>query len=224
MNDGWRATVPGLILLALVILAAILLIAGYGVPVGVGLLAGLVLGGVIGLWSGLWLGARSGGRSMTIGGMNISQDEGSSASMPEILRDVDRVQGVDNGGLIRVIPGGAAAAAGGVTIELIALEIRSSGAVAHLAVAAEPPNGSLGPFARVAVEDDLGTAYVAAATGGNGSPDRLRFEVRLVPAPPTPAATLHIRVDEFLDPFPMRSLAPVVGPWTLNVDLTQRPS
>jgi hypothetical protein len=73
----------------------------------------------------------------------------------------------------------------------------------------------------VAVEDDLGTAYVAAAMGGNGSPDRMRFEVRLAPAPPGGATVLRIRVDEFLDPFPGRSLAAVAGPWILTVDLAR---
>lgn len=71
-------------------------------------------------------------------------------------------------------------------------------------------------------EDDLGTAYVAAAAGGNGSPDRMRFEVRLAPAPPTGAAVLRRRLDEFLDPLPMRSMAAVQGPWPLTPDLVRR--
>jgi len=171
MTRRWRTAAPGLILLALVILTVVLLLAGYGVPVGVGLLAGLVLGGVVGLFSGLWLGVRGRGRSMTIGSMNISPlEEGAPTEMPEIFRDIGRVQRVDHGGLVRVIPGGAVADAGGVAVELIALEIRAAGAVAHLAAAVEPPNGTLGSFARVSVEDDLGTAYVAAAMGTSGSP------------------------------------------------------
>jgi hypothetical protein len=223
MTRRWRTAAPGLILLGLVILTVVLLLAGYGVPVGVGLLAGLVLGGVIGLFSGLWLGVRGRGRSMTIGSMNISpMQEGPSTEMPEIFRDIDRVQRVDHSGLVRVIPGGAVADTGGVTVELIALEIRAAGAVAHLAAAVEPPNGTLGSFARVAVEDDVGTAYVAAAMGTGGSPDRMRFEVRFAPPPSTTATILRVRVDEFVDPYPMRSLAAVVGPWTLTVDLTRR--
>ena len=82
------------------------MVAGYGVPVGVGLLAGLVLGGVFGLFSGLWLGVRGRGRSMTIGTMSHSPtDEASQSQTPEIVRDLDRVQGVDQGDLVRVIPG-----------------------------------------------------------------------------------------------------------------------
>lgn len=207
-TPGWRRAAPGLILLALVIVAVVLLIAGYGVAVGVGLMSGLVLGGVIGVFAGLWLGVRGRGRSMTIGSMNISPAYEGSFDAPEIFRDIERVQRVDHGALVRVIPGDDVVDAGGVSVELIALEIRSTGAVAHLAAATEPPAGSLGSFARVAVEDELGTTYFAAAMGSNGSPDRMRFEVRLAPAPPTAATTLRIRIDEFLDPFPMRSLTP----------------
>ena len=212
--------VPGLILLGLVIVSVVLLIAGYGVPVGVGLLAGLVLGGVIGLAFGLWIGVAGRGRSMTIGSMNISPtSELTQIEMPEVFGDFDQVQRVDHGDLVRVIPGGAVAEAGGVRVELIALEIRPTGAVAHLAAAVQPPKGGLGSYARVAVEDDLGTPYAAATMGASGSQDRTRFEVRLAPAPPGGATVLRVRIDEFIDPFPMRPLAVAVGPWLLTVDL-----
>ena len=108
---------------------------------------------------------------------------------------------------------------GGVRVELIALEIRRTGGVAHLAAAADPPNGTLGFYARVAVEDDLGTAYVSAGSGGNGSPDRMHFEVRLAPAPPIGATVLRVRIDEFLDPFSERPFASVMGPWILTREL-----
>ena len=219
-SRGWAPALPGLILLSLLVVATALLVAGYGVPVGLGLMIGLVLGVVVGLWTGLWLGVRGRGRSMTIGSMNISPTiEEPPMGTLDFFRDIEQVQRVDHGALVRVVPGGAVAVGAGATVELIALEIRTSGAVAHLAAAADPPNGRLGSFARVDVDDDLGTTYVAAASVGNGSPDRTRFEVRLAPAPPAAATSLRIQVDEFVDPFPLRSQAALLGPWTLTVGL-----
>jgi xanthine/uracil permease len=53
--ETWRWPLPGLILLSLTVLAAVLLIAGYGLPVGISLLIGLVLGLVVGAITGFWL-------------------------------------------------------------------------------------------------------------------------------------------------------------------------
>ena len=221
VNIAWRSRAPGLVLLAFLILTAILLVAGYGAPVGIGLLIGLVFGAAAGLFSVLWLRFRGGQSSMAFTSLSPSH-QASSFEMPDVFRDMDRVQRVDHGALIRVIPGGAADDVAGVRLELIALEIRSSGAVAHLAATSEPPAGTPGSFARVTIEDDLATAYVAAAMGSSGSAERMRFEVKFAPAPPAGAATLRVRIDEFLDPFPNHSRAPLLGPWLLSVDL-ERP-
>jgi hypothetical protein len=132
---------------------------------------------------------------------------------------MERVQRVDYGELMRVVPGNAIAEAAGVRLELIALEIRAAGALAHLAAAVQPPGGRLGSFPRVRVEDDLGTGYVAAAMRVNETPDRSRFEIRFMPAPPATAGLVRIHVETFIDPFAMESSAPVTGPWVLDVSM-----
>jgi hypothetical protein len=216
--NRWGPPIPGWILLGFVAVTGVLLVAGFGVPVGVGLLAGLVLGGVVGLFFGIWVGVRGRDRSFSFGNFT-SLTESPDFEVPEAFRDQERVQGVDNSPLTRVIAGGVAAQGGGVHLELIALEIRSAGGILLMAATTEPPIGFLGSLARVAVEDDLGTNYVAASMGSGGSADRMRFEVRFAPAPPVAAAVLRLRVDDFFDPFPVRSLAPVTGPWLLAMDL-----
>jgi hypothetical protein len=65
----------GLLFLAIVAVAVGLLIAGYGVAVGVGALAGLVLGFLAGALGALWLG-RGSGRSITFGGMEWPSESG----------------------------------------------------------------------------------------------------------------------------------------------------
>lgn len=55
MHDMWRSMVPSLVFLGLLILVAILLIAGYDVPVGIGYTAGLVLGMVAGTLIWFWV-------------------------------------------------------------------------------------------------------------------------------------------------------------------------
>jgi hypothetical protein len=214
-----RAALPGLFLLGLVFVATALLIAGFGVPVGVGLLVGLVLGAAVGLAAGLWFGAATHGGSMSIGGMNVSSAPTPFEPEMRDLLDSREVQRADFGDLVRVVAGGDTSTANGVTLELIALEIRPAGAIGHLAASQEPPGMMLGPFARAIVSDDLGTHYQAAAMGGNGSIDRLRLEVRLAPAPPAGAKVLHIRVEEFRDPFGGSRRPGVAGPWSVSVEL-----
>lgn len=208
--ETWRWRLPGLVLLSLAVPATVLLIAGYGVPVGVGLLIGLVLGLVVGGVTGFWL-SRS--------GTDRKSQLGPAMAMDEAFRNMERVQRVDHGELVRVVPGSSTADAAGVHLELISLEIRQAGALAHITAAAHPPGGRLGSFPRVRVEDDLGTGYMAAAMRVNETPDRSRFEIRFMPAPAATAAGLRIHVDAFIDPFALESLAPVTGPWVLAVSL-----
>jgi hypothetical protein len=68
VGRGWDRLV-GLLFLAIVVAAVALLVAGYGVAVGIGALAGLVLGFLAGAFGLLWLG-RGSGRSITFGAGN----------------------------------------------------------------------------------------------------------------------------------------------------------
>jgi len=210
---------PAYLLLGLVVVATILLIAGYGVPVGIGALAGLLLGlaAIIGF---LGLGQRSGG-----GGVVTWDMDRASPNQPDISLierhglDSMRVAGVDAGALRRVIPLGDLAEAGGAQLELVAVEIREDGGVATLIARTRPPVGPVGPFADVAVSDDAGTVYVASGQGSGAShPGASRHEVRFAPAPPDGARTLTIRIESFADPFPGRAAA-LRGPWEFRVTL-----
>jgi hypothetical protein len=220
LHTMWRPSIGGPILLGFVIVAAILLIAGFGMPVGVGLLVGLVPGAVVGVGSGLWIGLKARGGPMSFDSYaTLTSDDGPQVDLQAVTASMERVQRVDHGDLVRIVPGGATSDAGGFRVELIAVELRATGGVAHLTAAEDPPSArQVGSFARVAVEDDLGTSYAAGATGGSGSMDRSRFEVRFAPAPPAATSLLRVRIDAFIDPFG-RSLAEIPGPWVLEVAL-----
>jgi hypothetical protein len=159
---------------------------------------------------------------MSYGGSTFhSVLESGESNLPNPIRAMERVQRVDHGPLVRVVGGGDTAEAAAVLVELIALEIRSTGAIAHFTTAIAPPAMMTASFADVVVEDDRGTAYEAAGTGGNGSPDRMRYEVRFAPAPPADATELRIRIIAFTDPFPMSGLRSVDGPWELRLSLVR---
>jgi hypothetical protein len=223
MNDagGWVRWIPGLVLLAFFGVALTLMLAGYGAAVAVGVLSGLVLGAVVGGVIGQMLMARVQGPSVTFGSTSLGIDEQPPSAIFDLLRGFEGLQAVDRGELTRVISGGQTDDASGVLIELVALELRSSGAVAHIAAAPEPRVGRLGHLARVAVEDDRETQYVAGAMGVNGSSERQRYEIRFAPTPPVDASVLQIRIDEFVDPIPGAG-GRLAGPWSLTVALTSQ--
>jgi len=214
----------GPLVAALAVLIGVLLIAGYGVPVGVGVLAGLVAGGLVGVGLGIALMSRARAGQVawdTSSGTSSFQafSETADSGLPDPMRAMERVQRVDHGPLVRVVAGGAAAEAQAIHVELIAVEIRSTGAIAHVTAGVAPPAMMTASFARVVVEDDRGTAYEAAGFGGNGSMDRMRYEVRFAPAPPPAATELRVRIDAFTDPFPVPGRATVRGPWLLTIPL-----
>jgi hypothetical protein len=210
---------PALVLLVLVIAAAALLVAGWGVPVGVGVLTGLVLG-FVAILAAMAIAQRSGG-SVSFSSMRPAphQAEPGLALLEKHGRDSMRVVGVDAGDLQRVIAVGAAVEAGGVRLELIAVELRTDGGLATFVGQTRPPIGPPGHFAEVRVSDDANTAYVAAGQGmGGPTPTTTRHEVRFAPAPPEAAAVLSITIDRFIDPFPSGAL-PIEGPWTFEISL-----
>jgi hypothetical protein len=217
MTIGSR--LPALVLLVLVVVAAILLVAGWGVAVGVGVFIGLVLG-FVAILAAMAIAQRSGG-SVSFSSLRAAsnQPEPDHALLEKHGRDSMRVVGIDAGDLRRVIAVGAAVEAGGVRLELIAVELRTDGGLATLVAQTRPPIGPVGHFAEVRVSDDANTAYVAAGQGmGGPTPTTTRHEVRFAPAPPEAAAVLSITIDRFIDPFPSGAL-PIEGPWWFDVRL-----
>ena len=217
MTSGSR--LPALVLLLLVVAAAALLVAGWGVPVGVGVFIGLVLG-FVAILAAMAIAQRSGG-SVSFSSLRAASNyaEPDHALLEKHGRDSMRVMGIDAGDLRRVIAVGAAVEAGGVRLELIAVELRTDGGLATLVAQTRPPIGPPGHFADVRVSDDVNTAYVAAGQGmGGPTPTTTRHEVRFAPAPPAATAVLSITIDRFIDPFPSGAL-PIEGPWKFEIGL-----
>jgi len=215
----------GLVVLVVIFGAVALLIAGYGVAVGLGALAGLALGFTAGTLGSLWL-WRGSGRSVTIGGMAWSSDVAWSSDRPTAelmadeaeMRDLGEISGVDLGAIRSVMPVLATTEAAGLSVQLVTIERHEAGLAISLDVHAQP--GALPPasMARVALADDVGTVYRASAQAQGGSPGRVRYQVAAIPAPPAAATRLDARIECFLDPFPGGRRA-AVGPWGFSVPL-----
>jgi hypothetical protein len=195
----------GLVILVVVFGAIALLIAGYGVAVGLGALAGLVLGFAAGTLGSLWL-WRGSGRSVTVGGMAWSSDRPMAELMADGLmaemRDLGEISGVDLGTIRSVMPVLATTEASGLSVQLVTIEQHEAGLALTFEVHAQP--GTLPPasMARVAMADDIGTVYRASAQGQGGSPGQMRYQVTAIPAVPSAATRLDVRIERFLDPFP----------------------
>jgi len=225
VNVMWRSAIPSIVLLGLLVTTAILLIAGYGVPVGVGFTVGLLLGTLAAALTWLWLrSAAPGSRSITFGTHSVlsSEPQADFAEMERFGRAMSRLAGVEQTALRRVIAIGQAATTGEVRVELIALEQREAGGLLSVAVHSPPPIAPAGSQAEVSVTDDAGTEYVAASSGGGmSSPGWSRQEIRFAPAPPATATTLVVRIDAFAEPFFGRAgtLERLDGPWEFRVPL-----
>lgn len=217
VGRGWGRLV-GLLFLAIVVVAVGLLIAGYGVAVGVGALAGLVLGFLAGTLGALWL-ERGSGRSINFGGMEWSSESGQpTAELMAEMQELGEISGVDIGAVRSVLPVLASAEAGELNVQLVTVEIHEAGLAMTFDVASNL--GALPPasMARLAVSDDAGTTYRASAQGQGGLPGRMRYAVTAVPTPPTAATVLQVRIERFFDPFPDRRSA-AVGPWAFSIPL-----
>lgn len=211
----------GLVILVVVLGAVGLLIAGYGVAVGLGALAGLVLGFAAGTLGSLWL-WRGSGRSVTVGGMAWSSDRPMAELMADDLmaemRDLGEISGVDLGTIRSVMPVLATTEASGLSVQLVTIEQHEAGLELTFEVHAQP--GTLPPasMARVAMADDIGTVYRASAQGQGGSAGQMRYQVTAIPAVPPAATRLDVRIERFLDPFPGGRHA-ALGPWGFSVPL-----
>jgi len=210
---------PGLLLLAVVVAAGALLIAGFGVPIGISVLVGVGLG-LAAVLASVVMGPGSSGVSFSAPSNHWRGHEPDHALIERHGRAFMRVAGVESGALNRVLAIGRSVQAGGVLAELIALELREGGVIGVLAAQSRAAVGQVGHFATVTVGDDLDTEYVAAGQGtGSSSPGTMRFDVRIAPAPPATARVLTLTVESFADPFQGPAMT-IEGPWSFEIDLT----
>jgi hypothetical protein len=222
---GLRGRAFGLVIVAILVVTIGLLVAGYGLAVGIGVLAGAVLGFGVGLfaffstWQGRGQVTFGGGTSSGSWNYLTADSSDTPASRMEPLQELTEVQGVDLGAVQSIIPVLATSEAAGLALQLLDVELREAGLVLNLDLRVAP--GVLTPpsMARVSISDNVGTAYRASAQSVGGWPSRFRVLVNAIPAPPAGVRTLTIRFEEFVDPpFPHMS-RPITGPWTFSVAL-----
>ena len=112
----------------------------------------------------------------------------------------------------------------GVTVEAIALELRTTVTILHWAARPLPPRLLGDPD--VVVSDDVATRYRALPSGGSGGEHGMRYETYVLPRPPAAASRLSIEIRSFGRQTPMLPSAgpwdseePVDGPWLIDVSL-----
>jgi hypothetical protein len=218
--DVGRGRIPALLFLAIVILAIAALLAGYGVPVGVGALVGFALGSMAGAIGALWL-VRGSGRSIHLGGYAWSSYDTAvtpSAELAAEMHELTEVLAVDLGSIQSIVPVLSTVEADGLEVQLLAIEIHEAGASIGFDVHVRPGGLPLLPVANVSVTDDLGTAYRALGQMQGGGPGRLRYEVMVIPAIPNTARDLSVQIDGFIDPF-QGGRRMQMGPWAFEVAL-----
>jgi hypothetical protein len=220
MNHSGPGQFVGVAFVVVVAAAIVALLAGYGVPVGVGALAGFILGGFAGLLGALWV-ARGAGRSIQLGGMSWSSAGSGPTALPADVaqfREMGELASIDLGPIRTVLTVLATAEAGGLVVQLVTAEIHHAGVRLEVDVRSSP--GSLPPgfFADVAVSDDVGTRYRASGQGNGGGPGPMRYAVVIVPSTPVSARLLELRIERFLDPFPAAGRI-ATGPWAFRVAL-----
>lgn len=204
--------------LVVVFVTAVLLIAGYGAPVGVGALVGMALGFVTGTVGTIWI-ARGASPSVTFNTLAATHTFGENHDDDmSWMREVGDVMNVDLAEVRRVVPVLATSEVTGLRIQLVAVEIHDHGFASTFDVAVLP--GSVRPpfMARVTIEDDAGTSYRAVAQGESSSANHMRLRAVALPSPPDAASRLTITIPELVDPFPS-GLKALAGPWTFEVAL-----
>jgi hypothetical protein len=217
---GWRTRIPGVLFLAVVIVAAALLVAGYGVAVGVGVIVGLLLGASAGLLGTMWL-VRGPGREVHLASLAWDSRDETETSMADLqmeIQDLTEVLGVDIGITRAVLPVIATVTDHGLAVQLVSVEIHEAGATFTLDVRALPGSPPPPSFAQATVTDADGTLYRTSGQAQGGGPSGMRFHVVVIPRPAPSVPALSIRIDQFVDPFPgNRRVA--AGPWSFDVTL-----
>jgi hypothetical protein len=214
-----RSRLPALLFWAIVLVAIVALLAGYGIPVGVGALVGLVLGAIAGAVGVLWL-VRGPGRSIHLGGYSWSSLDATGVPSvdPSEMRELTDVLGVDLGPIHSIVPVLSTVEAHGLEIQLLAIELHEAGASLGFDVRARPGALPALQMVKVSVMDDVGTLYRALGQGQGGGPGRMRYEVTVIPAVPTASRHVSVQIDGFIDPFG-GARGSQAGPWAFEVPL-----
>jgi Clp amino terminal domain, pathogenicity island component len=114
--------------------------------------------------------------------------------------------------LRRVVGIGQVARDAGVSVELIALEIREAGCV--LCWKAHPDQERPLGEPQFAVNDDAGTDYGVRPAGRTGNGREMKGEALVVPEPPEEATTMRVELTGFAAPrFPPMGSEDVRGTW-----------
>jgi hypothetical protein len=187
-----RRQLPGLIFLGIVVVAIVAMLAGFGVPVGIGALVGLILGLMAGAIGALWL-ARGPGRSIQLGSYSWASYDTPQTPSVELVaesRELLDILGVDLGPIDSILPVLSTVEADGLTIQLLAIEMHEAGACIGFDVHTRPGSLPPPPMVNVSVTDDVGTRYRALGQGQGGGPGRMRYEVTFIPA--VPKASRHL--------------------------------
>jgi hypothetical protein len=102
---------------------------------------------------------------------------------------------VDQSPLVRVVPLGLAVERSRVRVELIALELRASGAILYWK--AYSPDAKLLGDALISVSDERGAEYLVISTGGGGTEGAWKGEANIIPAPAMDLTRLRVEIQEF---------------------------
>jgi hypothetical protein len=210
----WASTAFGILLVSLVGAAALLLAAGNGTSVAVGLVIGLLVGLLLAVATGLFFIGARGGISWSSRRPAASRDPDAGALRE--MREMAELSSLDLGEVRAVQSVLATSEAGGLNLQLVSLERCEAGLRASIDVRQRPGAGHPGPFAEMAASDDAGTTYRAAVQGGGGQTPA-RFIVVIVPAPPPAATELRLEISRFFEPFERRRSQD--GPWRFEVKL-----
>ncbi|TME12518.1 MAG: hypothetical protein E6I65_03690 [Chloroflexi bacterium] len=213
----------GVAFVAIVAVAIVALLAGYGIPVGVGALAGFILGALAGLLGSLWL-IRGMGRSLTFGGMSWSSSDEQGQLAPQEMtdmREMSELLQVDLGPIRSIVPVLETSNAGGYEVQLVTAEMREGGLLMILEVRSKPGSLPAGFWADVTVHDDAGSTYRASGQNIGSGPSPTRYLVTIAPTPPAAARRLEVVVERFMDPFPGGGRI-AMGPWAFTVELPAR--
>lgn len=215
-----QGRLPALLFWAIVLVAIMALLAGYGVPVGVGALVGLALGSIAGMAGVLWL-VRGPGRSIHLGGYSWLSSDTVGVPGPDSVAEMHErmdVLAVDLGPIHSIVPVLSTVEAAGLEVQLLVVELHEAGASIAFGVRARPGEFPPPSMVDVTVSDHRGTPYRALGQMQGGGPGRLRYEVTVIPAIPKVSRRLSVQIDRFLDPFGGARRTPA-GPWVFDVPL-----
>lgn len=150
--------------------------------------------------------------------MQFQPDGMSPEDLKRLLEAVPQLA-IAPSGLVGVIAVAQVAEAAGVTIELLAIEVREAGALVTWRARADRAVGIMIP--QVSISDDQGTAYRAFGGSGGGDEHTWSGEIALLPFPPA-GVTLDIVIERLGGDEHMRMPgwtpnAPIPGPWRFTV-------